>query len=247
VAEERFHVLERGPWPAERVRVVAAPPFVVAPEHEPIVERAWRAALEDAERTGRRLFPGALRGLSSFALAGDALELALHATDYRAFVGTNLSAEYRATSARCADALGISVVLEIPGEVVLLHRRGAQSFEWPLAIDTPGGHVEPGATPFDAALEELESELGVRAADVASLELLGLVKIAETRKPQAVLRARARCSLDEIASSLEQARERFETSELLPVPRAALAALAASSERVTPAGRAALSIAAGAG
>lgn len=254
VGEEAFSVLVRGPWPRARVSVSAAPAFEIAAAHEPIVERAWRSALEETAKAGQRLFPGPVLGLASFSVEESSVEessvgesglaLALHRTDYRAFVGTNLTAEYRATGAPCADALGVSIVIEMPGTGVLLHRRGAGCFEWPLAIDTPGGHVEPAAaSPFAAALDELESELGLLPADVIGLELLGLARIAETRKPQAVMRARVRVSFEEIASRLEQAKERFETSELLPVARSSLAAIAASSERITPAGRAALRLA----
>ncbi len=243
-----FTVLARGPWPRERVTVLAAPAFAVAREHEPIVERAWRGALDAATASGRRLFPGAVRGLAFFsqddAAAASTLRLALHATDYRAFVGTNLCAEYLATGAPCSDALGISVAIEVadPEPTVLLHRRGAGCFEWPLAIDTPGGHVEPGAGPFEAALDELESELGLRAADVTALDLLGLARMEGTRKPQAVLRARVRLTVAEISSRLDQARERFETDALLPFTLAQLDALTRSKEPITPACRAALTL-----
>lgn len=235
-------MLARGPWPRERVAVREAPPYAVAPAHEALVERAWLVALDGARAKGQRLFPGPVLGLASFESEAGSLALALHRTDYRAFVGTNLSAEFRALAVPCADALGISILIEVD-EGVLLHRRGAGCFEWPLAIDTPGGHVEPGATPFDAALEELGSELGLRAADVTELDLVGLARITGTRKPQAVLRARVSLTVAAIAERLEHARESFETSELLPVARSALGALAASSERITPAGRAALFLA----
>jgi len=241
VHEEPYAILLRGPWPRERVIVREAPPFHVPPEQEALVERAWQAALALAARSGRRLFPGPVLGLASARVAADRLEVALQATDYRAFVATNLSAEYRATGAPCADALGVSVLIEL-GSGFLLHRRGAGCFEEPLAVDTPGGHIEPGATPFEAALSELESELGVVPGDIASIELLGLCRLTETRKPQAVLRARAERSLEEIRSRLEGARERFETSELLPVARGALAALG-ERERLTPACRAAIALA----
>lgn len=248
--ELSYEILALGPWERERVGVALAPPFEVPDEHRGLVEREWLAAREVAARSGQRLFNGPVAGLASFR-PGERLELALHATDYRSFVGTNLSARYRATGIPCADALGISIVIELEGRRVLLHRRGRASFEWPLAIDTPGGHIEPEAhreggapSPFLAALDELEGELGVRADEVASLSVLGLARIVETRKPQVVIRARVLAPFEEIRSRVAAARESFETSEVLePVPVEELRVLASSPERITPAGRAAIEIA----
>lgn len=240
---EPFVILARGPWPRDRVTVSVAPPYAVPAAREALVARAWRAAEDEARALGKRLFPGPLLGLTAFEATRERLALALHATDYRAFVGTNLSPEFRATGERRADALGVSIVIEID-EGVLLHRRGSGCFEWPLAIDTPGGHVEPRAgSPLVAALEELESELGIGAADVTDLTILGIARIHETGKPQVVVRAKIPLDVAEIARRLEGASERFETSELLPTPRGELAALAGSKQRVTPAGRAALVLA----
>jgi 8-oxo-dGTP pyrophosphatase MutT (NUDIX family) len=248
--ELTYEVLAVGPWPRERVSVVTAPGFRVPAAQEVLIEQDWLLAQEGAARSGQRLFNGPVAGLASFR-PGERLELALHATDYRSFVGTNLSARYRALGIPCADALGISIVVELDGRRVLLHRRGKASFEWPLAIDTPGGHIEPDAhregvapSPFLAALDELEGELGVRPDEVESLSVLGLARITGTRKPQVVIRARVLVSFATIRANLAAARESFETSELLePLSVDELGALAASPERMTPAGRAAIAIA----
>jgi 8-oxo-dGTP pyrophosphatase MutT (NUDIX family) len=213
-----------------------------------ILARRWELALEEARASGQTLFPGPIYGLAAFRGSAHLLELDLHETDYREFVGTNLSPEYLALpreSAPRADALGVSVLL-LAGEHVVLHRRGPGCFEWPLAIDTPGGHVEPGRhldargepDPFAAALDELEGELGLHAEEVLERRALALTRIAGTEKPQLVIAARTRVSLDEIRRRLEEARDRFETSELLPVGFDELPAL--ESANVTPAGRAAI-------
>jgi len=245
--EPTFEVLARGPWPRSRVRVREGPAFLVPREQEALVESAWRAAVEAARARGQRLYPGPLHGLASFLIDADGIELALHRTDFRALVGTNLSPAYRKTGARGCDALGISIIIVQKDGRVLVHRRGAQCYEHPLAIDTPGGHAEPGvhADPFAAALDELEGELGVVASEVLSLELLGLTRILETHKPQAVVLARVTVDHAAVAGRLASAREGFETSELLPpLAPGELAALARSRELVSPAGRAALALAA---
>jgi 8-oxo-dGTP pyrophosphatase MutT (NUDIX family) len=245
--EPTFEVLARGPWPRARVRVREAPDFLVPREHDALVESTWRAALEAARARGQRLYPGPLFGLASFAIDAKGIELALHRTDFRALVGTNLSAAYRETGARGCDALGISIIIVQPDGRILVHRRGSQCYEHPLAIDTPGGHAEPGvhADPFAAALDELEGELGIVASEVVTLELLGLTRILETRKPQAVVLARVTVDRAAVAGRLAGAREGFETSELLsPLAPSELAGLARSRELVSPAGRAALGLAA---
>jgi 8-oxo-dGTP pyrophosphatase MutT (NUDIX family) len=241
--DQPFTILARGPWARPDVHVVydSAPPRV----DETLVSRAWSRAEEEARASGKLLFPGRVAGLASFVATSTTLSLTLHRTDYRAFVGTNLAPDYLATGAPRADALGISVLIET-GDLVLLHRRGAGCYEWPLAIDTPGGHVTPDAGPFDAALEELESELGVRASEVTALSVMGLARIRATEKPQLVIAARVSLDVDAIRARLPHARESFETQELLPIARPDLAELARSTrERITPAGRAALLLASG--
>jgi 8-oxo-dGTP pyrophosphatase MutT (NUDIX family) len=250
--DEPFILQARGPYPRESVLASEEAPFAVDPEHEALVEQAWQKAVAAASASGRKLFPGAVMGFKGFATRGPLISLGLHRTDYRAFVGTNLSPEFRATGARCANALGISIIIVLASGRVLLHRRGDASFEWPLAIDTPGGHVEPdfhrdGGAPsiFAAAQDELEAELGIRRAEIAALSLLGLARIRETQKPQAIILARVAASFEEIGARIATARESFETSELLaPLALHELGALARSSEPVTPAGRAALTLAA---
>ncbi|MBI3724495.1 hypothetical protein HY251_11155 [bacterium] len=249
-------LLARGPWPEESVRAsFDARPLAFDGRAREALERAWKRAQEDALASGRTLWNGRVAGLASFRASQSELSLRLHATDYREFVGTNLSAEYRARSreeAPRSDALGLSLVV-VSGETVILHRRGAANFEWPLAIDTPGGHVEPGKhddesgvpSVFRATRDELEGELGIESSEVLSLRVLALTRMAETEKPQLIVLARIALSPEEVRSRLPTARERFETSELLPVARSELAKLARSGELVSPAGRAALEIASG--
>jgi hypothetical protein len=249
--EEGYVVLARGPWlpSAVRCRRVARAPARGAAA-ESVLAREWERALERARAAGQTLFPGPVYGLAAFRARGDELELDLHATDYREFVGTNLCPEYLALpkeSAPRSDALGLSVLL-LSGDTIVLHRRGAACFEGPLAIDTPGGHIDPGhhddrgaPSPFLAALDELESELGVAASEVSELCILGLTRITKSEKPQVVLAARTALTPDEIRGRVGSARESFETNELWPVAWSEVARL--DAECTTPAGRAAIRLA----
>jgi hypothetical protein len=250
-----FSILARGPWSPANVHVEVGPGRLPFGKHgEEALERAWQAATRLARDSGRTLFPGEIFGLTSFAATRDTLALALHRTDYREFVGTNLAPDPRRAlglnALPQANPLGLSLVV-LSGDTVLLHRRGAGCYEWPLAIDTPGGHLEPGKhvdsagipRPELGALDELESELGVLPAEVESISVLGLARQAATEKPQLVIALRITLGAEDVRSRLARARESFETSELLPVDRRELAALARSKESVSPAGRAALVLA----
>lgn len=250
-AGEPFEILARGPWTEERLRARVVPRIPArSPGAAGVLAAAWTRALERARSAGHSLWAGPVLGLSAWRQGAAGLELDLHETDYGEFVGTNQNPAYLAfprSEASRADALGISVVL-LSGEDVVLHRRGPGVFEWPLLIDTPGGHMEPGKhlaggapSPFATAADELESELGLGAHEVRGLVAIGLARIVPTEKPQLVLAARTDASPGELRDRVRAARESFETHELAPVALERLASLDPAT--LTPAGRAAVRLA----
>lgn len=58
----------------------------------------------------------------------------------------------------------VAAALVRDGRVLLCHRSPARRW-YPDVWDLPGGHVEPGETPYDALVRELREELGVMPVD----------------------------------------------------------------------------------
>lgn len=71
----------------------------------------------------------------------------------------------RPTAARAA-AVSVVVTVDQHGDsCVLLTQRSHQLRTYPGQFALPGGHVDPGETTCEAALRELEEELGINADD----------------------------------------------------------------------------------
>ncbi|MCX7852265.1 MAG: NUDIX domain-containing protein [Caldilineales bacterium] len=68
------------------------------------------------------------------------------------------------------------LVIVTHGDRVLLIRRGLHKRLWPGLYNAPGGHVERGEEPYEAACRELAEETGVTPT---RLQLRGLI-VAET-------------------------------------------------------------------
>jgi len=62
-------------------------------------------------------------------------------------------------------ALANCIILDDDGRLLLLHRATAELTQWEL----PGGKIEPGESPSDAAVRELTEELGITVEILAEL------------------------------------------------------------------------------
>jgi 8-oxo-dGTP diphosphatase len=74
----------------------------------------------------------------------------------------------------------ISNVLLTRGETLLLGWRGPNRRTYPACWAVPGGHLEPGESPEDAAIREMREELGV---EVRGLRYLGPIETVDSLGP----------------------------------------------------------------
>ena len=131
---------------------------------------------------------------------------------------------------RSAEAAVLVAMEEIDEEAnVVLIRRADDLLVDPTHIAFPGGHVESGETPLEAALRESEEEIGLKRADIemiGAFPALGRSR-GDARVVPFVGLVRGRPPLE---------RDRVEVAEILQVPLCALAADGASWQEVWTAG-----------
>ena len=129
-----------------------------------------------------------------------------------------------------AEAAVLVAMEEIDDEAnVVLIRRADDLLVDPTHIAFPGGHVESGETPLEAALRESEEEIGLERADIeviGAFPALGRSR-GDARVVPFVGLVRGRPPLE---------RDRVEVAEILQVPLCALAADGASWQEVWTAG-----------
>ena len=177
------------------------------------------------ENAGPGLYNGSLARLESWKMNGDTLELNLELTDYRTQFYSNHHVERILENwgeKSLSRAMGISTIVEIGDDQVLLMKRSRNVGEYPGMYDVFGGHVEfPGqniAQPdvYGAMYAELEEELGVNCAPFR-LELLGLIESIPNRKPELVFACRLPLTYEKVLEYALNARDRFEFDQIISV------------------------------
>lgn len=129
-----------------------------------------------------------------------------------------------------AEAAVLVAMEEIDDEAnVVLIRRADDLVIDPTHIAFPGGHVEAGETPLEAALRESEEEIGLKRADV---EVIGAFPALGRRRGD----ARVVPFVGVVRDRPPLERDRVEVAEILEVPLCALAAVGASWQEVWTAG-----------
>lgn len=244
-----FHLLVVGPWEREKVRCsLSDVPMARNAETERCIADAWDDRARRAQERGQLFFAGPMCGLRDWATNGDVLELRFGLTDYREFVGTNIShPEFarRFGDEYLSNGSGVCSTIETTDGQLVLHRRSDRVFEHPGMLHFCGGSLEPVETPtgliadpFAVMIREIEEEMEISADAIAEMTCLGVARDGVSLKPDVLLRTRLSIGADEVTALSGE-----EHSELVIVPAdgATLSAwLGEHWDDIAPAGQALL-------
>jgi len=173
------------------------------------------------------LFNGELAELESFRIEGNRLFLNLRLSDYRAFMYSNFNRGKILKNygeAFVNQGLGISAVVRTGDGKIVLMKRSEQVGEYPGKLDVFGGHIEPGRhmvngvpDPCQGIREELREELGLFSNDIRDLRIIGMIRNAETTKPELVFLAESSLSLEDVWEKARHATDAGEYDSLVTV------------------------------
>ncbi len=221
-----FHLLWMGELPCTAIHVTWQPEPIQKPASLAHAEKAfWKELLK--KHPAATLFNGPLAELESFRVETNRLLLNLRFSDYRAFMYSNFHRTQILKNygeAFVNQGLGISAVVRTGDDKIVLMKRSAQVGEYPGKLDVFGGHVEPGKhmvngvpDPCAGIREELREELNLSAEEIPDLRIIGMIRNAETSKPELVFLAKSFLSLDDIREKAKQATDAGEYDSLVSV------------------------------
>lgn len=181
-------------------------PRPTMPQVEQAIEAAWTTRAGQARREGWNLFDGRLCRLIEYHANRERLSLTLGPTHYRDFVGTNLHNAYLRYvhgPEVLANPLGVSAVVVVGNEYILLGRRSAAVAYHAGRIHPVGGCVEPASDgnppdPFATLREELHEELGLTGAVGDPVTCLGLIRDKHIVQPELIFDVPVQADVEEI-------------------------------------------------
>ncbi|HDZ10913.1 MAG TPA: hypothetical protein ENH53_01770 [Bacteroidetes bacterium] len=195
---------------------------------------ALRVAEDNFWETLRRknplanLFNGRLAELRDYRISADHIYLNLQPSDYRAFMYSNAHRQeilQKYGKEFINQGLGISAIVRTEDGRIMLMRRSETVGEYPGKLDVFGGHIEIGRPlvngtpdPCLAMREELHEELNLETDEILNLRLIGLLRNAETAKPELVFLAEIALRLKALQEKAASAADRGEYSALLALP-----------------------------
>jgi 8-oxo-dGTP pyrophosphatase MutT (NUDIX family) len=194
-----FFVALFGHYRQDQVTVaVAAPTPALSIESQVLIEEGWKQARAEAESAGRVLYNGVLGRLATFEATPESLRLVVGSTTYREFIGThvfNRGRRFTESVRPWADPLGTSALVLTKDGYLALGRRSRRVAYHAGYLHTFGGMLEEadrldtGYDVFASVRRELHEELGVAAAVVADLVIVGLVRERVLFQPELLFEA----------------------------------------------------------
>ena len=222
-----FHLLWMGNLPCSAMEVYWQPEPIGKPAFLQHSEKAFWNELVKKHPTAN-LFNGGLAELSSFRFENDRLFLKLRPSDYRAFMYSNFHRDdiIKNYGERFVNqGLGISAVVCTSDDKIVLMKRSEQVGEYPGKLDVFGGHIEPDRhivkgvpDPCQGIRDELQEELGLLPKDIRNLRIIGLIRNAQTTKPELVFIAETAVGLKYLCEKSRSAVDGGEYDSLIDLP-----------------------------
>ncbi len=192
------------------------------PEIETSIEAIWTEKRRQADRSDQILYNGPVGRLVAFEVERTRLVLRIGATDYRDFVGTNIShvdqAQRYDTRLR-ADPLGTSATVLTSDGHLLYGRRGERVASHAGGLHTFGGMLEKKDQRsdncydvFGAVRRELREELHLTEREIVDVVCTGLVRDSHTLQPELLFDAEVSLTRGEILSRFDAATDEEHTA-----------------------------------
>ena len=110
------------------------------PENEANIDKIWK----DRITSNPSLFNGTKFRFHSVDMRSDQPTIQLGITDYKTYLGTNLSSAWsNLDQSNLASPLGNAAIVETTDEQIVLLKRSGNVGECPHTVVMPGGHPEP--------------------------------------------------------------------------------------------------------
>ncbi len=218
--QPRFKVLLRGHWPEASVRIHFSGE---EPSWPGDVQQACEVFWQQVTAANPSLFDGPVVALKQAGVRRGKLHLTLALTSYKKQLFSNHNAQQWQRQGRAAlraNGLGVSAILRLADQKLLLICRSESQGEYPGFLDVVGGHIHPVVHScgkgrpdvFCAIASEIRAELGIAPDEIRALTCIGLIENREILKPELIFSAHIRRDLSTIQKLLPGAAEQNEVS-----------------------------------
>jgi hypothetical protein len=229
---------------------------ILSDEMRAEIDRVWLRAKTHLEQKGIPCFNGPLYKLVSYRRIDSCLELTLGRTDYKEYVGTNVThPEWRERFGDrvMSNPLAMSVALKTLDGLIVLGNKTSIQDDQPRIHVVPSGHFTPtdcgGNIDYSCpsvwaqVLQESKDELGDLELDKDGFVVTGLIRNLENFKPELTFRVTALAKWKQIQKEALRAPDKWEYSDLFSVeadPQCLQVFLREKNRRFVPPGHAAL-------
>lgn len=201
-----FHAA--GNWTRDQIHISQVPcTRSIIPAVERIIDETWNRI---ATQPGVNLFDGPMCRLESWSATPARLSIAMSATSYKPFIGTNLYHPELADihgPAILANPIGVSPALETADGWLMMGRRNSSVAYYPGKVHPFAGALEPrdANDPFAATRRELTEELAFTPADIAEIHCAGIAEDQSIRQMELIFKVLSTRTRSQVEATLDRA------------------------------------------